>query len=283
MPRLWFPTLLSFWVVMMLLLMRAEYGGTLRGTLPVDSVVQRILTSPDDSKLVIFHRGERMGTLRWVPNVGQAVETGKITTEIPPGVDPATLTPEGQVSSILSYTLDMDGSLYITHGEPPIRYDARLVLTTNQLWKEFTIRAVKRPYRWELRASQQEQTLSIGQKDEQDPWEKTFRFEDLSHPDRVLAQLGLPWASMMLGPLIETHLPGTGTGVNSLTNLSLGLQWEATLGSMPVSKSSVRVYRLSAKLFDRYEAVVYVSRLGELLRVELPDGLLLVNERWLNL
>jgi hypothetical protein len=40
----------------------------------------------------------------------------------------------------------------------------------------------------------------------------------------------------------------------------------------------VRVYRLQARLLDRYQIVVVVSRVGEILRVELPNGLLLVNE-----
>jgi len=36
-------------------------------------------------------------------------------------------------------------------------------------------------------------------------------------------------------------------------------------------------------LLDRYQAVVVVSRVGEILRVELPNGLLLVNEALTNL
>ncbi len=282
MPRLWLPILLTFWAVMMFLLVRLEFGGTLRGSLPAESVIQRVLTSPDDSSLVVLHRGRRVGTMRWVPNVGHAVEMGKVTNELPPGEDPATLTPEGQVANIMDYTLDLDGSLYWVEGESPLRYDVRLVLGTNHAWKEFVVRVVQRPYRWELRASNPEQSLSFGQKDQVDPWEKKFSFEELRRPDRVLAQLGLPWASAMLMPLLETHLPA-GSTASSLSNLSLGLKWDASLGYMPVGSASVRAYRMSARLFERYEIVVYVSRLGELLRVELPDGFLLVNERWLNL
>ena len=33
-----------------------------------------------------------------------------------------------------------------------------------------------------------------------------------------------------------------------------------------------------ARLLDRYPIVIFVSRVGEILRVELPDNLVLVNE-----
>jgi hypothetical protein len=40
----------------------------------------------------------------------------------------------------------------------------------------------------------------------------------------------------------------------------------------------VRVYHLQARLFDRYHIKVTVSRVGEILRVDLPDDWVLVNE-----
>lgn len=45
----------------------------------------------------------------------------------------------------------------------------------------------------------------------------------------------------------------------------------------------MRVFRLQAHLFDRYQAVVTVSRSGEIMRVELPNGIQLVNDALTNL
>ena len=52
---------------------------------------------------------------------------------------------------------------------------------------------------------------------------------------------------------------------------------------MKIGHAQVRVYWLRARLLDRYQIVVVVSRVGEILRVELPNGLLLVNEALSNL
>ena len=78
----------------------------------------------------------------------------------------------------------------------------------------------------------------------------------------------------MLGPV---------PGLEQQKNLSLGLRWEARNDWLKIGHSQVRVYRLHTRLLDRYQAVVVVSRVGEILRVELPNGLLLVNEALTNL
>ena len=45
-----------------------------------------------------------------------------------------------------------------------------------------------------------------------------------------------------------------------------------------VGRTELRVYRLEARLLGRYRAVLIVSPVGEILRVELPDDLVMVNE-----
>ena len=61
------------------------------------------------------------------------------------------------------------------------------------------------------------------------------------------------------------------------------MQWVARNDWLKIGHAQVRVYRLQARLLDRYQIVVLVSRVGEILRVELPNGLLLVNEALSNL
>jgi hypothetical protein len=60
---------------------------------------------------------------------------------------------------------------------------------------------------------------------------------------------------------------------------ALGLHWEARHESIKLGHSSVRVYRLQARLLDRFAIVVFTSTAGEILRVELPDGIVLTNDQ----
>jgi hypothetical protein len=70
-------------------------------------------------------------------------------------------------------------------------------------------------------------------------------------------------------------------GTNSA--VTLGLNWEGRQDWMQMGRSRVRVYHLRARFLEKYEAVVVVSRVGEILRVELPGEVKLVNEALINL
>ena len=65
--------------------------------------------------------------------------------------------------------------------------------------------------------------------------------------------------------------------------MTLGLKWEARNDRLTIGSNPVRVYRLEARLFDRYRAILFVSPVGEILRVELPDDILLTNDALSNL
>jgi hypothetical protein len=91
----------------------------------------------------------------------------------------------------------------------------------------------------------------------------------LRNPQTILQDLGVPAFLGFLGG--QMKLPNANA-------LSLGLNWETRNDWLKIGRSAVRVYRLEARLFDRYRAVVFVSRVGEILRVELPDKIVLANE-----
>src|SRR5437773_3244856 len=89
--RFYFPLIALFWVVMNVLLWRAEFGGGNEAASAVSTEVvwQKILTAPDDSTLEISLNGKRIGYCRWVANVGEELATGKISSEdyVPEGID----------------------------------------------------------------------------------------------------------------------------------------------------------------------------------------------------
>jgi hypothetical protein len=47
---------------------------------------------------------------------------------------------------------------------------------------------------------------------------------------------------------------------------------------VPIGHTSVRAYRLDATLLDSYRMYVVVSGVGEILRIDLPDGWVLLND-----
>jgi hypothetical protein len=48
---------------------------------------------------------------------------------------------------------------------------------------------------------------------------------------------------------------------------------------MRIGHSPVRTYRLQTRALDKYQITIFISRVGEILRVELPDELVLVNDQ----
>jgi len=63
---------------------------------------------------------------------------------------------------------------------------------------------------------------------------------------------------------------------------NFGLQWNARLDRLAIGSTTIRVYRLEARLLDRFKAALLVSPVGEILRIELPDEILLTNEGMAN-
>ncbi|HWH68927.1 MAG TPA: hypothetical protein VNT26_06050, partial [Candidatus Sulfotelmatobacter sp.] len=64
---------------------------------------------------------------------------------------------------------------------------------------------------------------------------------------------------------------------------SVGLKWLARNDSIQVQHVRIRGYRLEARLMDRYFIRLFINPAGEVLRIELPGDVTLVNEALTNL
>jgi hypothetical protein len=264
--RFVFVCLFVFWATMNVLLWRAEFGNRPEGgtQLPASIVWQKMLTAPDNSSLEIYHRGQRLGTCRWAANVGEESKTGVVSSE----------EPEGLVERLTGYTVDFDGNVMIPDIRGNTRFFFRASFDTNHLWKDMNFRFTSRPITLVLGASAAERQLTFRLDDEEEGMmTRTFRFEDLRNPRKILEELAGP---LPLG-LMTLALAGGGTNDLMASTLALGLDWEARNDSLTIGRTPVRIYRLQARLLDRFRVVVYVSRAGEVLRVELPDDLVLTN------
>ncbi|MDB6032945.1 MAG: hypothetical protein JWM16_3283 [Verrucomicrobiales bacterium] len=277
--RALFASVVIFFVVMNILLFRSEFGGQneVRSAIPAELVFQKILTSPDNSFLEIRHHGKKVGTCQWSPAVGQESTIGRLMTDEVP--------PEGMVEELTSYTIDANGNVTLDE-LTRLRFGFDLRLSTNLVWEKFNLHVALRPATLQVSSTASEKTLQVRMDDGATKTERSFTFEDLLHPDRILHSLG--------GPLLPSLAGAIGLPFNSSTNLSvlnpkpggssrLSLKWDAREDKLKVGGTFMRVYRLQTRVLDSFPIIVFVSRVGEILRIELPDEIVLANDVLLNL
>lgn len=248
-----------FWAVMNLLLWRAEFGRG-RGTLseiPLETVVDRVLNAPDPSVLIVRHRGQSLGLLRWIPTV---VESS------PAGAEAASA-PEGMVEAS-GYVLDAD--LNLNGGKPSDRWRilAHVELDTNRVWKELTLQLFQRPASWKITARAGDDRIRLHFEEGRNSWDQWFSARDLAQ------------AGAMLGPYAALLPEELTTGLRGLDPAQWRqfIQWRSGNDWMRVGRNRVRVFRVEATLLNQYPVTVLISRAGELLQVKLPDQLQLSNE-----
>jgi hypothetical protein len=262
--RLTLAALGLFWGGMTFLLWWAEYGpARFRGTpVPAALVAQRVLTSPDSSSLAIIHRGQRIGFIHVIATVAGQSENLR-----PPRP------PDGMVRKVAWYQIDFTGSLHPPDTDLRLRFSGRLTLTPEQEWKAFHLEAVSRPTTLELAADEDEGWFRIVLDSPDLKFQRNLTMADLQSPEALLREL--------LGPasfILPGRLSATSTEFASLPALGLGLNWTATTDHFQFQHTSVPVFRLEARLFESYSAVLIISRAGEILKVQLPGDTVLVND-----
>jgi hypothetical protein len=269
-----FALITVFWITMNALLWRAEFvGKEIGATIPVSLIWQKILTSPDDSGLAVNYKGERIGYVRWAPNIGEEAATGKTAnenTEI-----------EGRVKKLTGYTLHTDGNFMLPEGGGRARFELDAKFAANDEWTEWTFKAIQRPNIWGLSANRKNETIELSIGEGRATVKQMFHFADFQNPGKLIETLGiadeLPVAAALLPNL--TAISG---GTNAPA-LKLGMHWEGRQDWLQMGHSRVKVYQIRARLLERFEVTIIVSRVGEILRVDLPGEMSLVNEALINL
>lgn len=265
--RVIFLAITLFWLTMNFLLWRSEFSGktSLGSSVPLETVFNKILTSPDVSSLEIYYHGEKIGFCRWTASVGE--EANKNVS--------AEFEPEGMVAEPTSYSLDLEGNFTPVGTTNRLRFDVSLKLSTNRVWQEFDLRANMRTSSWELHSRAASQDVHLVIDDSLDRWEQTLTFDELRNPQTLLREFGGPVALTLLGGLGN---PVFGNLNSTNTTAAPVMKWEANNDSMRFGHSKVRVYRLHTKVLGTYEVFVFVSRVGEILWIELPDKIVLSND-----
>lgn len=251
----------AFWLTMNFLLWRSEFGSANRAGSPVPTEVvwRKILTSPDSSSLDVLHHGKRAGYARWTATELQQAAKGRAA---PGGL------PESGV--VTGYRLDLEANVALEEnsGNDPQRFhlSLNLELGTNREWRALELRVNQRDGGLLIRSKAAERAVQVRTESGRDVYEQSFTFAELEDPKSLADALSLP------APMVDM------LGINGLsTNASVpglsvfDLPWEAREGRFSVGPATVRAYRLRTRLLDRWEAVLVVSPVGEILRVELPD------------
>ena len=72
--RIYFLTVVAFWLVMNALLLRSQWGAHSRigSAVPPEVVWEKILSAPDTSSLDIYEHSNKVGICHWVANVGNS-------------------------------------------------------------------------------------------------------------------------------------------------------------------------------------------------------------------
>ena len=263
-PRVTFFLIAAFWVTMNVLLWRAEYGshgGEI--SVPVDLVWRKILTAPDVSALTIYQDGRRAGFCQISTSVEQAMAA----------LDENTLPLEGPVMPS-GYQIHLDGNMSFGAITNRVRFDGRLQFSSTRAWRELDLKVSTWYAMVDIHSVAAEQTVRFKITSDGANFERVLSFADLQNPDALLRALGGGFDSGLADQLdLPAVIPSSPSAVAG------SVKWEAHRDHVVIGREPATAYRLETRVLD-HPVVLYVSSLGEILRVELPGGVTAVLDEW---
>jgi hypothetical protein len=178
--------------------------------------------------------------------------------------------PDGLKEKVTGYSLTFEGNATLSKSNR-IRFEAGLDLSTNRAWQKFHLRVSMRPRLWDILAVAATEKVMLKVEDHGVSWQKTLSFSELQDPEALWADFG--------GTAALSLLAGTGLtpSKESLSGLAGSMELQAHEDWMQFGHSKARAYRLEAVLLGRH-IYIFTSRVGEILKVELPDNITLRNE-----
>jgi hypothetical protein len=260
--RISFAAIVLFWLTMNVLLWRGEVShGDGRGSpVPLDGVMERLLTSPDPATLEVHQNGKAVGFVHWYPDPG----------EEPNRVFSGDYVPDGMVKSARGLLVRLDGVVSPTALGTRLHLDLEVRLSHDRTWESFTLQVGTRTTRATLRAVQVEQVLEWRIAGPEAVLEDRIDLSRPLEPNALLKSLAGPLAGVAAGPWLN-QVPRS----EEFEGL---MRAEAEMDWMPLGSSKVRIYRIRLRLAEKHEATLLVNRAGEILRIELPGGWKLINK-----
>lgn len=254
--RLIFLLIAVFWVAMNLLLWRVEYDSHGAGIrVPVALVWQKILTAPDVSSLNVFQDGERTGFCEFSTRVEREMAA----------LDESDVVPK-KINSRAGYQILFDGNISLGDYTNRLAFNGQIEFSRQREWREINLRLSSHPVMFEIHSLAAEQTVHLTTVSDGVTNEQVFSFADLQNPNALWSAFtgySGGWAAGLDLP-IDLQAPSA---------LAQNIQWNARLDRLKLGGESVSAYRLETRILDQ-PIVIYVSTLGEILRIELPGGVI---------
>ena len=262
-PRGAFFLVTAFWVVMNVLLWRADYGSRNSGIpVPLDLVCRKILTAPDASSLSVYQNGQKMGFCAFSTSVEQ--EMAKLDEDNPP--------PEGLVARA-GYQIRVNGNVAFGNFTNRVKFDGRIEFSPRREWRELDLKFSTHFAAVEIHSLATNQTVSVQITGDDETNSNVFTFADLQNPNTLLRVLGENSGGGFWNGLNPPALPPATAG------LAPAVPWEARRVRLMVGRDAVSAYRLETRVLGQ-PIVIHVSTLGEILRVELPGGITATLDEW---
>ncbi|MFZ0828220.1 MAG: hypothetical protein WAO02_12430 [Verrucomicrobiia bacterium] len=253
--RIIFLAIATFWVVMNVLLWRAEYSERGSGiSVPVDLVWRKILTAPDPSSLTVYQGKDKTGFCEFSTSIEQAMA----------GLDEDRPPPEGIVKQA-GYQIRFDGNVSLGDFTNRLTFNGRVEFSSRRVWRELNLKLTSHADSVELHSVATNQTVYLKITTDGVIIAREFTFADLQNPNILLRSLAGDWSGGLLNGMDLFPLPQTPA------TLAGNLRWEAHHDRLMVGREPVSAYRLETRILD-HSLVIYVSTLGEILRVDLPGG-----------
>ncbi len=251
--RLTFLGITIFWVTMNVLLWRAEYGqqgGDI--PIPLDLVWRKILSAPDPSSLSVYDHGERTGYCEVSTSVQQAM--AKLDADRPP--------PEGLVMDA-GYQLHVNGNLSFGDFTNRLKFDGRILFDRRRDWQEFHLRLILHEVTTEVHCYATNRTVDFTITSPEASIKRRLGFDDVQNPQALIHSLG--------GDLDSTWLAFMELPTLAPPNAS-SFRFTARRSRIKLGREPVSVYRVETTVLGQ-AIVLDVSTIGEIMRVELPNGL----------
>lgn len=252
-PRLIFLLITIFWLAMNWLLWRAEYESRGAGIpVPTALVWQKILTAPDISSLNVFQGGERTGFCEFSTRVEQEMAA----------LDESDVVP-GNINSRAGYQVRFNGNISLGGYTNRLMFNGQIEFSRHREWRDMDLKLSSHDATIQIHSLAADQNVHLAIASDGTTNETVFRFADLQNPNLWSSFMGNPggWTTGLDWP-IDPQLSSV---------LAQSIHWEARLERLMLGGESVPAYRLNTRILDQ-PIVIYVSTLGEILRVELPGG-----------
>jgi len=213
------------------------------------------LTAPDTSSLTVYQDGQKTGFCQFSTSVEQAMAV--LDEDKPP--------PEGIVARA-GYQIRFDGNVSVGEYKNRLTFNGRIQFSSSRAWRELNLKLSSHGTAVEIHSAVTNQTMHMKITSAGAVIERDFTFADLQNPATLLRAFAGESGGGWLGDLDLPAAPQTPAA------LAGGLHWEAHHDRLKVGREPVSAYRLETRVLD-HPIVIYVSTLGEILRVELPGGM----------